>query len=251
MDILIPSNRPRPTSLEGADDYPDSPKSGNLGEPNNEKPQDSASQDEKKDHSKPTREGASREENIQVEEDSLSQPENKEATQEPQTKYNTSLDDSDLYGAELSKDARVWRVYVKEADRHDTELVDGWNKSLDVILVFAALFSAVSTAFIIESSKRLQPDPVQLSTQVLIEISQTMRSIASNGLVDPPPLSTPNGTSAFVPSSTDVIVNTLWYLSLSLSIAVSLMAMLAKEWCRTFLANRTGSPLPASAATAS
>jgi hypothetical protein len=45
-----------------------------------------------------------------------------------QTKYDTSLDDSDLYGAELSKDARVWRVYVKEADRHDTELVDGWNK---------------------------------------------------------------------------------------------------------------------------
>ncbi|CAE6465895.1 unnamed protein product, partial [Rhizoctonia solani] len=29
-----------------------------------------------------------------------------------------------------------------------------------------------------------------------------------------------------------------------LSIAVSLMAMLAKEWCRTFLANRTGQPYP-------
>ncbi|CCO34211.1 hypothetical protein BN14_08305 [Rhizoctonia solani AG-1 IB] len=244
MDIMIPSNRSRPVFLECAEDYPDFTKSGSLGKSDNEKPQDSASQGKEKDQRKPTREGASREENIQVGGDPSSQPEDKEAIQEAQTKYDTSLDDSDLYGAELSRDARVWRVYVKEADRHDRELVDGWNKSLDVILVFAALFSAVSTAFIIESSKRLQPDPVELSTQVLIEISQTMRSIASNGLMDPPPLSNPNGTSAFVPSSTDVIVNTLWYLSLSLSIAVSLMAMLAKEWCRTFLANRTGHPYP-------
>jgi hypothetical protein len=34
----------------------------------------------------------------------------------------------DEYGAELTKDARVWKVYVKEADRWDAELVDGWNK---------------------------------------------------------------------------------------------------------------------------
>ncbi|CCO36056.1 hypothetical protein BN14_10178 [Rhizoctonia solani AG-1 IB] len=34
----------------------------------------------------------------------------------------------DEYGAELTKDARVWKVYVQEADRWDAELVDGWNK---------------------------------------------------------------------------------------------------------------------------
>ncbi|CAE6454405.1 unnamed protein product [Rhizoctonia solani] len=56
-------------------------------------------------------------------------------------------------GAELAKEARVWKVYVKEADKWDTELIEGWNRSLDVILVFAALFSAVLTAFIIESPK--------------------------------------------------------------------------------------------------
>jgi hypothetical protein len=36
--------------------------------------------------------------------------------------------ESDEYGAELTEDARVWKVYVKEADRWDAELVDGWNK---------------------------------------------------------------------------------------------------------------------------
>ncbi|CAE6464765.1 unnamed protein product, partial [Rhizoctonia solani] len=44
------------------------------------------------------------------------------------------LMEPDEYGAELAKDARVWKVYVKEADQRDMELVDGWNKSLDVIL---------------------------------------------------------------------------------------------------------------------
>lgn len=36
--------------------------------------------------------------------------------------------DSEEYGAELGKDARFWKTYVKEADQWDAELVDGWNK---------------------------------------------------------------------------------------------------------------------------
>ncbi|KAF8594730.1 hypothetical protein BDV93DRAFT_131735 [Ceratobasidium sp. AG-I] len=34
----------------------------------------------------------------------------------------------DEYGAELGRDARFWRTYVKEADQWDAELVEGWNK---------------------------------------------------------------------------------------------------------------------------
>ncbi|KAG8683476.1 hypothetical protein FRC09_016062, partial [Ceratobasidium sp. 395] len=33
----------------------------------------------------------------------------------------------DEYGAELGQDARFWKTYVREADRWDAELVDGWN----------------------------------------------------------------------------------------------------------------------------
>ncbi|CAE6477402.1 unnamed protein product [Rhizoctonia solani] len=141
------------------------------------------------------------------------------------------LNGLDAYGAELSKDARVWKVYVDEADRYDNELVDGWSKSLDLILVFAALFSAVSTAFIIESSKKLQPDPAEVSAETLSAISQTLLAIASNAQVNTQAgLTGTDGAPAFVPSRTTVIINTLWYLSLSLSIATSLMAMLAKDW---------------------
>ena len=34
----------------------------------------------------------------------------------------------DEYGAELARDARFWKVYVGETDKHDAELVEGWNK---------------------------------------------------------------------------------------------------------------------------
>ncbi|CCO35402.1 hypothetical protein BN14_09520 [Rhizoctonia solani AG-1 IB] len=146
----------------------------------------------------------------------------------------------DEYGAELGKEARVWKAYVKESDRSDTEMVDGWNKSLDVILVFAALFSAISTAFLIESSKKLQQDPADVTAQTLLTISHTLSAIA-NGTrpLVLEPLAGGN-TEEFTPSRTMVAINTLWYLSLSLSVATSLLAMLAKDWCHSFMAGRTG-----------
>ncbi|CUA71933.1 hypothetical protein RSOLAG22IIIB_09946 [Rhizoctonia solani] len=148
----------------------------------------------------------------------------------------------DQYGAELGKEARVWKVYVQETDKWDRELVDGWNKSLDVILVFAALFSAVSTAFLVESSGMLQQDPNDISATALLVISHTLLAITNSSSINLPTSTLYNSSesSMFVPSQHAVIVNTLWYLSLSLSIATSLLAMLAKDWCHSFIANRTG-----------
>ncbi|KAG9093411.1 hypothetical protein FS749_014418 [Ceratobasidium sp. UAMH 11750] len=143
-------------------------------------------------------------------------------------------------GAEMAREARVWRTYVKETDKWDKEMVDGKNNSLDVLLIFAALFSAISTAFIVESLGDLKPDPAESSAQTLLIVSQTLAAIANNQPVTPSPadgLDTPS----FSPSRSAVIVNILWILSLSLSVAVSLVAMLAKEWCYKFMSSRSGS----------
>ncbi|CAE6474673.1 unnamed protein product [Rhizoctonia solani] len=150
----------------------------------------------------------------------------------------------DEYGAELTRDARVWKVYVKEADRWDAELVDGWNKSLDVILVFAALFSAVSTTFLIESSGMLKQDPNDISAAALVVISQALVALANSSSLDLAALSgsEQNATSTYVPPHNAVVINTLWYLSLATSLATSFLAMLAKDWCHSFNANRAGHP---------
>ncbi|QRW21257.1 activating signal cointegrator 1 complex subunit 3 [Rhizoctonia solani] len=154
----------------------------------------------------------------------------------------------DDYGSELGKDARVWSAYVKEAEQWDDEMVDGWNRSLDVMLVnwvavtvFAALFSAVSTTFVVESIKDLQPDPAMISATTLQEISQVLRIIVSNNqssasLSDLPP------EEKFKPSAAAIWVNVLWFLSLALSVSVSLVTMLAKQWCYSFMSGRAGQP---------
>ncbi|CAE6495236.1 unnamed protein product [Rhizoctonia solani] len=146
----------------------------------------------------------------------------------------------DEVGKELGPDAQVWKTYVNEADRVDEELVDGWNKSMEVNLIFAALFSAISTAFVIESYKNLKPDPADVSSQALLIISQTLSTIANGSQPTslPPVLETASGSFKASPSA--VCVNVLWFLSLSLSVAVSLISMLAKEWSLEFMSGRTG-----------
>ncbi|CAE7071669.1 unnamed protein product [Rhizoctonia solani] len=157
--------------------------------------------------------------------------------------FNWSQLPPDEEGAELSKDARIWKVYVGETDKWDAEMVDGWNKSLDVLLVFAALFSAISTTFLIESSGMLKQDPNDVSAAALASISQLLVAITTNSSSDPTTTTTDESNSVdkeFVPSWVAVVVNTLWFLSLALSISASFLAMLAKDWCHSFIAHRTG-----------
>ncbi|CEL63370.1 hypothetical protein RSOLAG1IB_10706 [Rhizoctonia solani AG-1 IB] len=131
----------------------------------------------------------------------------------------------DEYGAELTKDARVWKVYVKEADRWDAELVDGWNK------------------FLIESSGMLKQDPNDVSAAALVVISHALVALAGNSSADLSTLSLPDqSASPFKPPHNAVVVNTLWYLSLATSIATSFLAMLAKDWCHSFATGRAGHP---------
>ncbi|KAG8723578.1 hypothetical protein FRC09_002724 [Ceratobasidium sp. 395] len=62
----------------------------------------------------------------------------------------------------------------------------------------------------------------------------------ANGQPAPSPPADTSSQQAFSPSRSAVVVNVLWLLSLSLSVAVSLVAMLAKDWCYKFMSGRTG-----------
>ncbi|EUC55183.1 transmembrane protein, putative, partial [Rhizoctonia solani AG-3 Rhs1AP] len=173
----------------------------------------------------------------------------------------------DEYGAELEADARVWKTYVKESDEFDQDLVEGWNRQItgrhsqQVVLmlylfpsltsinarctVFAALFSAISTTFVLESSKQLQEDPADATAQTLETISQTLLLIAQGNqslLPRSTSLADTLQDDEFAPNWIAVCINVLWFLSLALSVAASLIAMLAKEWCYLFMSGRTGQP---------
>ncbi|KAG8725172.1 hypothetical protein FRC09_006795 [Ceratobasidium sp. 395] len=151
---------------------------------------------------------------------------------------------ADKLGQELAQDATIWKLYLEEADEHDQELVKGRHASLDMLLLFAALFSAILTAFLIESKDLLQQDPADLSVALMFTIAQSQyrmeqgKSIALNATAIPPTIPT------FTPPTIARWINGIWFTSLALSLSAALVAMLGKEWLTAFLASR---PRPAHA----
>jgi hypothetical protein len=45
----------------------------------------------------------------------------------------------DEFGQEMGPNARVWRVYLDEAELNDHDMVEGWKDGIDVLLVFVRL----------------------------------------------------------------------------------------------------------------
>ncbi|QRV99701.1 E3 ubiquitin-protein ligase listerin [Ceratobasidium sp. AG-Ba] len=143
---------------------------------------------------------------------------------------------SDKIGEELAPDATIWKLYLDEAAEYDHELVEGRHKSLDMLLLFAALFSAILTAFLIESKKLLQLDAQDASYGLQLLMAQSQYRM-ERGL---PPVGSDSLPTRpnFVVSASARFINGLWFTSLGLSLSAALVAMLGKEWLTAFLASR-------------
>ncbi|QRW07169.1 alanyl-tRNA synthetase [Ceratobasidium sp. AG-Ba] len=131
-------------------------------------------------------------------------------------------------------------MYVEEAKDYDSELVEGENRNLDLMLVFASIFSAILTAFIIESKNLLQEDTSDVSVTLLLAIAQSQQRIEQGETQILPLVQRP----LFTPTLSARCINGLWFTSLALSLSAALIAMLAKEWLIAFTATR---PRPAHA----
>ncbi|KAN0130542.1 hypothetical protein V8E53_011628, partial [Lactarius tabidus] len=100
------------------------------------------------------------------------------------------------------------------------------------ILVFIGLFSSTVATFIAISYPSLRQDPNVVTQSLLAQISQQLSSANPNGSISPTSLST---QSSFSPSTSVVFVNTVWFLSLVLSLTCALMATLLQQWARRYL----------------
>ncbi|KAJ6494434.1 hypothetical protein C8R45DRAFT_1135257, partial [Mycena sanguinolenta] len=111
---------------------------------------------------------------------------------------------------------------------------------MEGLLIFAGLFSASLTAFIIESCKTLTPDTGDATVQILTQISQQLASSMSGNVAAPPAPS-----SHFTPPATSLICNIFWFISLGLSLTCALVATLLQQWARDFLhrADMRSSPM--------
>ncbi|KAJ7844829.1 hypothetical protein B0H13DRAFT_1647769, partial [Mycena leptocephala] len=136
--------------------------------------------------------------------------------------------------------SKIWAVYVSEAEKYDKSLVEGWKSDMEGMLIFvrsvsdrpiykAGLFSASLTAFIVESYKALIPDSGDMTVQLLGQISRQLATAAngSNFQIPEP--------THFTPPTSSLICNTLWFISLGLSLTCALIATLLEQWARDFL----------------
>ena len=107
------------------------------------------------------------------------------------------------------------------------------------------LFSAVVTAFLVPAYLLLQQDNSQTSVELLSHISTQLSSLT----LAPPYLNsttTPSNASisSFRPTAAARWINSLWFLSLMLSLTSAVLGILAKQWIREYLKwnSATGAP---------
>lgn len=95
----------------------------------------------------------------------------------------------------------------------------------------AGLYSAVLTAFLIESYKNLQTDPAQ---DYLRQIAlQTSSYQFNNGYLNA--TFSPSQVPPFQAAKSDVRVNVCWFASLMLSLSSASFGILVKQWLRELL----------------
>jgi hypothetical protein len=92
----------------------------------------------------------------------------------------------------------------------------------------AGLFSAVVTAFVIESYKFLQPSPNDAVVGLLFQIANSLNNTSSfPPSVDPASITTP-----FSPTSSAIRLNVFFFLSLILSLTTVLIGTISLQWLR-------------------
>ncbi|KAJ7330876.1 hypothetical protein DFH08DRAFT_708518 [Mycena albidolilacea] len=118
------------------------------------------------------------------------------------------------------KKITFWTAYKSLADEFDKEIQEKYKDDLDTSLIFAGLFSAVSSAFIIQIRPELQPGPTVALLALLVQ--------KITGL---PPALLPPGTSTSEPLASSVAVaQSLLYFSLFATLMVAHLAVLGKQW---------------------
>ncbi|KAG8899535.1 hypothetical protein FRB99_006579 [Tulasnella sp. 403] len=112
-----------------------------------------------------------------------------------------------------------WEQYNKLADRHDKERVEVLNNTLDTLLIFGGLFSAVTTSFMMFYLPMLSPPP-DAHTVALLKLIALGRTNLTAADLGPPP---------FAPGRVMVRTNCWLGLSLFLSLLASFCALMSKQ----------------------
>ncbi|OAX32877.1 hypothetical protein K503DRAFT_570972, partial [Rhizopogon vinicolor AM-OR11-026] len=135
-----------------------------------------------------------------------------------------------IIAEELGKDveSKFWATYKRVSNEHDDDFLERANDDMAIILIFAGLFSAVNSTFIIG----MQPNPGDTTNALMVDLIKIIAN-GTNAGIDISNLSSSTGYS-----TSTVWMQTLAYASLSLSLLAAFGAVMGKQWLNSYKAAR-------------
>ncbi|KAF8471355.1 hypothetical protein DFH94DRAFT_608825, partial [Russula ochroleuca] len=127
-------------------------------------------------------------------------------------------------------------IYSKFAEEEDNKMTERWQKDADGILIFAGLFSAVVATLLSVTISDLKPSP-QPQSQGISEfyLKNICRFLSHQNESCESPPSLISDSSTFSPSRSALWVNSLWFLSLSISLTCAMLATFMQKWARRYI----------------
>ncbi|KAF8486237.1 hypothetical protein DFH94DRAFT_617591, partial [Russula ochroleuca] len=129
---------------------------------------------------------------------------------------------------------RLYSMYSKIAEDEDNEMVERCQKDADGTLIFTGLFSATVGVLLTVSIPDLKPNSQDTSAFYLENIYQLQ--VFGNPNVSHP--SIPSALAkppAFSPPRYAIWVNSLWFLSLTVSLSGALLATQFRNWAVQYI----------------
>ncbi|KAH9885748.1 hypothetical protein C8Q73DRAFT_293907 [Cubamyces lactineus] len=127
--------------------------------------------------------------------------------------------------------AQAWDKAAKKVEEVSEEMVRRWSNEIDTLLVFAGLFSAVITAFNVESYKLLRDSVPDQSLIVLTRMYAHMSGAA-------PDESLP-ASSKPIPGWI-IVLNSFWFSGLVCSLAAASIGITVKQWLSRYQVGLSG-----------
>ena len=143
----------------------------------------------------------------------------------------------------------IFSMYMEMAEEEDKKMAESWKADAEGILVFVrlhfllitapnrltnpqtGLFSAAVASLISVSIQDIQQNPQDTSNFYLENIYQLLAKPNQSNIS----ISLPTSPPQFSPPTFAVWVNSLWFLSLAISITCALLATLLQQWARRYL----------------
>ncbi|EJF58942.1 hypothetical protein DICSQDRAFT_20583, partial [Dichomitus squalens LYAD-421 SS1] len=139
----------------------------------------------------------------------------------------------------------AWQESAEIIKDYSDEMVARWIAEMDNLLVFSGLFSAVLTTLVAQTYPDLQPGSPDQTLAVLQQISLQLASFSVNQpfVNSTRPAFTSTDETLPAVSSSTVVLNTLWFSALILSLSTALVAIMVKQWLSEFRSGLSGTSL--------